>query len=272
MHSAIGFAGINDTTRRAEKVDGGYLVNGRSGFNTLCACADILAESAHYEDPHEGPRCLLFFLPADTPGIKIQNNWDTMSIRASASHDIVWEKVFVPEERVFDRPARTWDRFIDAFVPWVPSLDACYVGIAQAARDYALNWVRERTQVPFERPMSHYPGNQFLAAEMEVGLRAARALLVQTASALNEPAAHAQPPFMDIIACHHFVMETAVSVVDKAMRMVGGAALFRTSPLEQLYRDVRAAIIHQPFAGYEGLGTLGKLVLGIPHDIMPRWV
>jgi alkylation response protein AidB-like acyl-CoA dehydrogenase len=120
--------------------------------------------------------------------------------------------------------------------------------------------------------MSHYPGNQFLAAEMEVGLRAARAMLVQTASALHEPAAHAQPPFMDIIACHHFVMETAVSVVDKAMRIVGGAALFRSGPLEQIYRDVRAAIIHQPFAGYDGLGTLGKLVFGIPHDIMPRWV
>lgn len=66
-------------------------------------------------DPHKGPRCLLFFLPADTEGIKIQNNWDTMSLRASASHDIVWDKVFVLEERVFDRPARTWDRFIDAF-------------------------------------------------------------------------------------------------------------------------------------------------------------
>src|SRR5215471_11789041 len=41
MHSAIGFAGFTDTTRRAEKVPGGYRVNGRGGFSTLCACADI---------------------------------------------------------------------------------------------------------------------------------------------------------------------------------------------------------------------------------------
>jgi len=68
------------------------------------------------------------------------------------------------------------------------------------------------------------------------------------------------------------VMETAVSVVDKAMRLVGGAALFRSSPLEQMYRDVRAAVIHQPFREYDGLAMLGKLVFGIPHDIMPRWV
>jgi alkylation response protein AidB-like acyl-CoA dehydrogenase len=272
MHSTLGFAGINDTTRRAEKVAGGWRVNGRSGFNTLCACADILGESAHYDDPHTGPRCLLFSLPADTPGIKIQQNWDTMSIRASASHDIVWDNVFVPEERVFDRPARTWDLFIETFVPSVPSLDACYLGMAEAARDYALTWVRERQQVPFDRPMSHYPGNQLLAAEMEVGVRAARAMLVHTASLLSASAVPAPPPFMDIIACHHLVMETAVGVVDKAMRMVGGAALFRSSPLEQLYRDVRAAIVHQPFAGFEGLGILGKLAFGIPPDIMPRWV
>jgi alkylation response protein AidB-like acyl-CoA dehydrogenase len=77
---------------------------------------------------------------------------------------------------------------------------------------------------------------------------------------------------MDIIACHHFVMETAVSVVDRAMRMVGGAGLFKSSPLEQMYRDARAAIIHQPFQGYDGLAWLGKLALGIPHDLVPRWV
>jgi len=55
------------------------------------------------------------------------------------------------------------------------------------------------------------------------------------------------------------------------MRIVGGAALFRSGPLEQLYRDIRAAIIH-PFTGYDVLGLLGKLALGIPHDTMPRWV
>ena len=273
MSSAIGLAGLNDTTRRAEKVPGGYRINGRAGFGTMSACADFLVETAHYDDPQKGPRCLAFVVPTKTPGITIQNNWDTMSIRASASNDIVWENVFVPEQDVMDRPARTMDTFTNLLLSWgVAPLDACYLGIAQAARDYAINWARERTQVPFDRPMSHYPHNQFLAAEMEVGLRAARAMVVQTAGGLSEAAVRANPPLMDLIACHQFVMETAFSVVDKAMRLVGGAALFRSSPLEQLYRDVRAAIIHQPFAGYDGRGWLGKLAFGIPPDTMPRWV
>lgn len=272
MNSGVGLAGINDTTRRAEQVDGGYRVNGRAGFGTLSACADVLLQTAHYDDPEKGPLCLTFFLPTKTPGIKIQNNWDTMSIRASASNDIVLENVFVPAENIMARPARTWDTLDNIFAAWLPSLDAPYVGLAQAARDYAINWTGARTQAPFERPMSYYPGNQFLAAEMEIGLRAARAMLVQTAGSLSELAVRANPPLIDLIACHHFVMETAVSVVDKAMRLVGGAALFRSGPLEQMYRDVRAAIIHQPFAGYDGRGMLGKLAFGIPHDTMPRWV
>jgi alkylation response protein AidB-like acyl-CoA dehydrogenase len=272
MHSVVGFGGLSDTTRRAEKIDGGYIINGLGKFSTLCACADFLFETAHYDDPEKGPVILGFYLPKNTPGIKLQNNWDTLSIRASSSHDIIWDHVFVPEESARPRPARSWDTTLKIFSSWVPSMDACYLGLAQAARDWAINWARERTQVPFDRPMSHYPGNQFLAAEMEIAVRAARAMLLQTATSLSELAVRTEPPMMDIIACHQFVMETAVSVVDKAMRLVGGAALFRSAPLEQMYRDARAAIIHQPFAGQDGLGWLGKLVFGIPHDAMPRWV
>lgn len=272
MHTVVGFAGLNDNTRCAEKVAGGYRINGRAGFSTLCVCADFLEQTAHYEDPQQGPICLFFTVPTTTPGIKIQTNWDTMSIRSSASHDTVWADVFVPEELVTVRPARTWDTYNNVFVSWfMTSVPACYLGMAQAARDYAFNWVQDRTQLPFDRPVSHYPGNQFLAAEIEVGLRTARAMLVQTASTLNEPAIRANPPLMDILACKHFVTETAVSVVDKVMRMVGGAALFRSGPLEQLYRDIRAGIIH-PLAGYDTLSVLGKLALDIPPDTMPRWV
>jgi alkylation response protein AidB-like acyl-CoA dehydrogenase len=272
MNTVIGFAGLNDTTRHAEKAEGGYRVNGRAGFGSLSACADFFEETAHYDDPEQGPLCLFFTLPADTKGIEVQNNWDTMSIRASASHDIVWDNVFVPDECVKARPARRWDGYNSVFVSWfMTSLSACYLGIAQAARDYAIDWARGRTQIPFDRPVSHYPGNQFLAAEMEVGLRAARAMLLQTVSELRELSQRVNPPLMDVLACEHFVTETAVSVVDKAMRIAGGTAISRSCSLEQMYRDVRAGIIH-PLAGYDSLGVLGKLAFGIAPDTTPRWV
>jgi alkylation response protein AidB-like acyl-CoA dehydrogenase len=272
INTMVGFAGLNDTTRRAEKVEGGYRVNGRAGFGSLSMVADFFEETAHYDDPVKGPLCLLFFVPANTSGLTIQNNWDTMSIRASASHDLVWDNVFVPDINVKARAARSFDTYARVFISWfLTSISACYLGIAQAAHDYAIDWACGRSQIPFDRPVSHYPGNQFLAAEMEVGLRAARAMLLQTISALGEPSLRANPPLMDLFACKHFVTETAVSVVDKAMRIAGGAAISRSCPLEQYYRDVRAGIIH-PLAGYETLGLLGKLAFGIAPDTTPRWV
>jgi alkylation response protein AidB-like acyl-CoA dehydrogenase len=272
INSMLGFGGIINTSRRAEKVAGGYLVNGTGKFSTMCAAADFLFETARYEDPESAPVILNFYLPAKTPGIKVQNNWDTMSIRASSSHDILWENVFVSEEVANRRPVGLWDTSMKIFCRWNPSLEACYLGLAQSARDWAFAWIGQRRQEPFQQPMSHYPQNQFLAAEIEVGIRAARAMLLQTATAIAETPVADEQPLMDIIACHHFVTETAVSVVDKVMRMVGGAGLFKSNPLEQMYRDVRAAIVHQPFQGYDALAWLGKLALGISHDTLPRWV
>ncbi|MGE0822764.1 MAG: acyl-CoA dehydrogenase family protein [Candidatus Binatia bacterium] len=273
MNSSLGFAGVNDTTRQAKKVDGGYIITGRSGFGTMSACADYLLTTARYDDPEKGPQCLLCFLPSNTKGVEIQNNWDTMSIRSSCSNDVVWDNVFVSEDAAVPRPVQTWDALADITSSWwVASGPACYIGLAQAARDYAVNWVSERTQEPFAQPMTYYPGNQLLLADMEIGIRSARAMLHQTIAAHTDIVIRSRDDLVNLISCFQFVMESCVQVVDKAMRMVGGAALFKKNPLEQMYRDVRAAIIHQPFAGLEGKALLGRRAFGLPVYGMPRFV
>jgi alkylation response protein AidB-like acyl-CoA dehydrogenase len=273
MNSSLGFAGVNDTTRQARKVAGGYVINGRSGFGTMSACADYLLTTARYHDPVEGSQCLLCFLPSNTKGVQIQDNWDTMSIRSSCSNDVVWDNVFIEEKATVSRPVQTWDALSNLTSSWwVASGPACYIGLAQAARDYAMNWVSGRAQEPFEQPMTYYPGHQLLAAEMEIGLRSARATLHHTIAAHDDLATRSEDDLVNLIACFQFVMESCVQVVDRAMRMVGGAALFKKSPLEQMYRDVRAAIIHQPFAGTEGKALLGRRAFGLPVYGMPRFV
>ena len=273
MNSSLGFAGINDTTRQATKVDGGYIINGRSGFGTMSACADYLLTTARYNDPEKGAQCLLCFLPSNTEGVQIQNNWDTMSIRSSCSNDVVWNNVFISEDAAVSRPTQTWDALANITSSWwVASGPACYVGLAQAARDYAMDWVSGRIQEPFEQPLTYYPGNQLLAADMEIGIRSARAMLHHTVAAHDDIATRSQDDLVNLISCFQFVMETCVQVVDKAMRMVGGAALFKKNPLEQMYRDVRAAIIHQPFAGSEGKALLGRRAFGLPVYSSPRFV
>ena len=273
MNSSVGFAGVNDTTRQAKKTDGGYIINGKSGFGTMSACADYVLTTARYDDPDKGPQCLLCFLPSNTKGVEIQDNWDTLSIRSSQSNDVVWNNVFVSEEAAVSRPVQTWDALANITASWwVASGPACYIGLAQAARDYAMDWVAGRTQEPFDQPMTHYPGNQLLAAEMEIGLRSARAMHRQTIAAHDDISVRSQDDLVNLIACYQFVMESCVQVVDRAMRIVGGAALFRKNPMEQMYRDVRAAIVHQPFAGLEGKALLGRRAFGLPVYTTPRCV
>ena len=273
MNSSVGFAGINDTTRQATKVDGGYRLNGKSGFGTMSAGADYLLTTARYEDPDNGPQCLLCFFPTNTPGVEIQTNWDTMSIRSSQSNDVVWNNVFVSDDAAVLRPAQSWDAISDITASWwVASSPACYIGLAQAARDYAMQWVAGRRQEPFDQPMTHYPGNQLLAAEMEIGLRSARAMLHQAVASHDDISVRTQEDLVNLISCFQFVMESCLQVVDKAMRMVGGAALFKKNPMEQMYRDVRAAVIHQPFAGMEGKALLGRRTFGLPVYTSPRFV
>jgi alkylation response protein AidB-like acyl-CoA dehydrogenase len=273
MNSSIGFAGVNDTTRQASKVDGGYRLNGRSGFGTMSAGADYLLTTARYEEPDKEPQCLLCVLPSAAEGVQIQDNWDTMSIRSSRSNDVVWDNVFIPDDAAVLRPVQTWDALANITASWwVASGPACYIGLAQAARDYAMDWVAGRSQEPFDQPMTHYPGNQLLAAEMEIGLRSARAMLHQTVAPHDDFNLRCQDDLVNLIACFQFVMESCVQVVDKAMRMVGGAALFKKNPMEQMYRDVRAAIIHQPFAGMEGKALLGRRAFGLPVYTSPRFV
>lgn len=273
MNSSIGFAGINDTTRRATRMHGGYRLDGRSGFGTMSAGADYVLTTARYDDPDKGPQCLLCFLDASAPGIQVQDNWDTMSIRSSQSNDVVWDNVFVADDAAVLRPAQSWDILANIIAAWwVASGPACYLGLAQAARDYAMDWVSGRSQEPFEQPMTHYPSNQLLAAEMEIGLRSARAMLYQAIVPHDDLNLRIRDDLVSLISCYQFVMESSVRVVDQAMRMVGGAALFKKNPLEQMYRDVRAAVIHQPFAGLDGKALLGRRTLGLPVYIQPRFV
>ena len=135
-----------------------------------------------------------------------------------------------------------------------------------------MDWVSGRTQEPFDQPMTHYPGNQLLAAEMEIGLRSARAMLQQSVASHDDIEQRTTDDLVNLISSFQFVMENCVQVVDKAMRMVGGAALFKKNPMEQMYRDVRAAVIHQPFAGMEGKALLGRQAFGLPVYTRPRFV
>ena len=263
------------STVKAQRVDGGYLINGRKGFGTNSPIGDLFLSTAMYDDPAEGPVGLMYSIPVDTRGMTCLNDWDTLGMRATCSHSWVLEDLFVPEENVVIRhnPAK-WDRHVRALLASIGgNFSAVYLGVARAARDFAVEYSKPRVRVPREHPVSYYPSSQFLAAEMDIGLKAAWAYQLKLATDLCDPwtwAGGDDQIIVDAIAMQYFCMHTAVDVVNKALELVGGAALAKRLPLERYYRDVRSGPIHFP-GGYPGLEIVGKHAFGMSWDHKPRW-
>ena len=147
VDSMKGITGLGYTTVKATKTDGGFLVNGLKRFGTNSPGADLFASTAIYDDPDEGEVGLIFVLPPDTDGLTCLNDWDTMSMRASQSHSWTLKDVFVEEEGVFRHKPWEWDQFARGLWAWHGgSFASIYLGIAKAARDFAIDQTKGRTQ------------------------------------------------------------------------------------------------------------------------------
>ena len=272
VDSYKGITGMGYTTVKAEKVDGGFRINGRKGFGTNSPIGDLFGCTAVYDDPDVGEIGLIFVLPSDTEGLVCLNDWDTMGMRASQSHSWRLENVFVEEDHVFKHNLWEWDKYARGLWAWHGgSFGAVYLGIAKAARDFAISQTRERTRLPFKHPESYYPGHQFLAAEMDIALHAGWAWQTRIAERLIDINNRDDATIVEAVAMQYFCMRAAMDVVNKAVDLMGGAALARRLPLERYYRDVRAGPIH-PIGGFDALELIGKHAFGLHRDVAPRYV
>ena len=273
VDSFTSLAGSNYSMYQAERVDGGFRISSRKNFGTGSLVSDFLIGSAMYDDPGQGEVLLSFSVPRDTPGVTCLNDWDTLGMRATGSHSWVWDNVFVADDQVTRSEPRVWDGGVRGMIALnCSTFGAVYLGIARAARDFAVEYSKTRVRVPREYPVSYYPSSQFLAAEMDIGLKAAWAFQLQVADMFSDTENYRDDDaLVEGTAAQYFVTHTAVDVVNKAIELVGGAALAKRLPLERYYRDVRAGPIH-PIGGYDALEMIGKHAFGIDfRDSKPRW-
>ena len=272
VDSYKGITGMGYTTVKAVKEGSGFRINGRKGFGTNSPIGDLFGSSAVYDDPEQGEIGLIFVLPIDTEGLVCLNDWDTLGMRASQSHSWNLENVFVEEDHVFKHNLWEWDKYARGLWAWHGgTFGSIYLGIAKAARDFAINQTRDRTRLPFKHPESYYPGHQFLAAEMDIALNAGWAWQQKIAQRLIDINNRDDDTIVEAVSMQYFCMRAAMDVVNKAIDMVGGSALARRLPLERYYRDVRAGPIH-PISGFDALELIGKHAFGLPRDVEPRYV
>ncbi len=247
----------------ARRVDGGWLVNGRKIFGTQSIALDLYFSEATWQDGPEGETIITFMTPPrDTPGLVFKDDWHTMGMRATASRSTELKDAFVSESAVvLQRPTFTRGGITDLFLRAPFTIGAPYIGIAVAARNFVVDFMRERPRFPLKKPMSHLPSVYNKVGEMDVLIESARAVMWKAAAEadLEEPHSWARKS----VAARMVAIENSARVVDLALRAVGGAAYFKRLPLERYFRDVRAGLFH-PLDSDETLEFLGKSAFGIP--------
>jgi alkylation response protein AidB-like acyl-CoA dehydrogenase len=266
--------GFPTTTAHREKRDGldGFVINGRKTFTSLSPIIDLFSVNTSTTDEQGNQVIGLFVVPRGTPGVEIVETWDTMSMRATASHDLVIKDCWVPAQAcVGTRAPGDMDVGANVLLAWFCcSVASVYLGVAVAARNFAIDWAKTRKPVLFERPIGHFPGVQFRVAEMEVELAAARALIHQTAAEWMAGGLRTRADLARIVLAKYHATNTAVRVVDQAMTVVGAPGIFRRHPMQRFYRDVRPGPFH-PMTNDVALELIGKTALGVPMEIEPRW-
>lgn len=247
----------------AKRVDGGWIVNGRKIFSTQSIAIDLYFSEATWEDAPQGPTILTFFIPPrDTPGLIFKDDWYTMGMRASASRSSELKEAFIPDDTVvLQRSATKRSEISGVFLRAPFTIGAPYIGIAVAARNFVVEFMRDRPRYPLKKPMSHLPSVYNKVGEMDLLIETARAMMWKAAAEVEveNPRTWARKS----VAARMVAIENSVRVVDLALRTVGGSSYFKKLPLERYHRDVRAGLFH-PFDSDETLEFLGKSAFGIP--------
>jgi alkylation response protein AidB-like acyl-CoA dehydrogenase len=247
----------------AQSAEGGWIVNGRKIFGTQSIALDYFFAEATWEDAPQGATIITFFLsPRDTPGLVFKDDWNVMGMRATASRSSELTNAFVPSsDVVLQRPVSNTGRVTKVFAKAPFSIGAPYIGIAVAARDFVVEFMRDRPRFPLKHPMSHLPSVYNKVGEMDLLIESARAVMWKAAAELDtdDPRSWSRKA----IAARMVAVENSVRVVDLALRAVGGSSYFKRLPLERLFRDVRAGLYH-PFDSDESLEFLGRSAFGLP--------
>lgn len=262
------------SSSQADRVDGGWEITAHKIFGSLSPVWTYLGVHALDTSDPAGPRVLHGFVHRDAPRCRIEETWDVLGMRATASQDTLLDRAFIPDDDVVMLSpagfAGAGPYHVALFAWALLGFAGVYLGIARRAFDEVLAMLPRRSSVALTRSMAYHPEVQHMVAEMRIALEAATAHLDRVCDDWSTGVDHGGDWPVKIMACKHDVVSRAWSVVDTALDVSGGSGIFKRTRLEQLVRDARLGRIHpgNPMITHE---LVGKLSLGINPDEQPRW-
>ena len=239
----------------ATRVGNTWRIRGRKLYSTGSPALRWLSVWGRTDEAE--PRVGIFLVPrpsADTPGIRIEETWNHLGLRASGSHDVVLEDVEIPLDHAVDiRPPADWAAHGAAQADTGAHLDqqawmnvllgSLYDAVAQAARDWLTQFLNTRAPANLGGPLATLPRMQETAGEIAAALRTNHVLLDHAAEVAD---AGAPLSMTDSGLLKYTVTTNAIRAVELALQLSGNHGLSRHNPLERHYRDVLCSRIHTP--------------------------
>ncbi|MGE3908681.1 MAG: acyl-CoA dehydrogenase family protein [Chloroflexota bacterium] len=237
-------AGEWTASTTAQRDGEGFRLNGRKPFCSQAPGMTVFRLFARDVDTGE---TLICSIPASAEGVQVIETWDTTGMRATASHDVQLTDVWIPQAAVggvltpkpMEHPA-----FVRSVVWFHCLLSSAYLGLAEEARAEAYRVLANARRADSRDQAL----TDVMIGQLEADFLAARATRDDVINRLDQSRDDLQAAIRESILCKQIVTTLAASVVDRAVELAGGRAFYRTSPLERLARDVRAARFHPPAA------------------------
>ena len=268
---------------RADVVEGGYRVTGQWAFGSTCHYAQYLTGMGVVYDgdapqlgPDGNPSMVIVYFPADAA--RIVDNWDTLGMRGTGSHDIAIEDLFVPERHAWRMsPMATAARTgpfagpLYEMTPWLPiaTLGPIGIGVGQAAIDELVTLATQKTPSYLTTTLRDKEVAQANVARARAHVGAARCYLHDAMRTVWEAAVDRRRPTLEeglelqLAVCN--AMETGSKVVNLVHDTVGTSGIRRNQRFEQLYRDARTISQHT-FGSVARYESSGKVFFGLPSD------
>ena len=176
-------------------------------------------------------------------------------MRGTVSRNLLFKDVWVPATARL-MPEGLYHQAASRFPHMFATLSPTYLGVAQAAYDFTVQYLRAEVPGMPKVLRRQYPTKQYAVAEMRIKLEATRALFLQNArDACIDPDRDTR---MRLYAAHYTIMENANDISRLAIRTCGGQSMLKSLPLERLYRDSRCGSLMLPWTAELCMDRLGR--------------
>lgn len=257
--SVLVSTGANDwleSNGSVERAEGGFRVSARKPFGSGSPMGSLLVTSAPYEDPEHGWQVLHFPVPLSAEGASLANDWKTLGMRATGSHTVILEKVFVPDEMVvLRRPRGEYHMAFNVIVAVaMPLIMSVYVGVAEAAAAIARKQAVKRADEAATPILLGEMTNLLTTAELAHGD------MVRITNDFDfEPTVENADA---ILVRKTIAAKAVIATAEKALEVAGGAGFYRKLGLERLLRDAHGAQFH-PLPEKRQQNFTGRIALGL---------